>query len=199
MTADNTLEKLLQAIANGDHRAFRCFYDRYYPAVYRFVRYFLTHGANCDEVVSEVFCIVWYNHSTIHQIQNVEAWLYAICRNEAWRFLRQQEKYQHISIDDLPIELFVHTDSIENKLIEEELFDLFGKAINSLPPRCKLIFLMSREEKLKNKEIADILNITEGTVEQQMNIAIRKIIGFVKKNDPIFRFGNIVKLKKAAE
>jgi len=195
---NDTLEHLLQAIANDDQKAFRCFYDRFYPQVYRFVRYFLSYGSDCDDVVSDVFCIIWYNRKKICHIQHIEAWLYITCRNEAWRFLRQQDKYHTISIDEMPIDLVVHADSVEDKLIEEEMFELFKDAVNSLPARCKLVFLMSREEKLKNKEIARILNITEGTVEQQMHIAIQKIVRFVKKYDSDFCARNVIKLRKTA-
>lgn len=195
----NTLEQLLQAIANGNKKAFRYFYDHFYPVIYRFARYFLSYGADCDEVVSEVFCIVWYNRNSITNIKNIEAYLYTVCRNEAWRLLKHQEKYQNISIDEMPVELSIHTESIENKLQEEEMFELFRIAVNKLPARCKLIFLMSREERLKNKEIARILNITEGTVEQQINIAIKKIIEFVKKYDPVFNRKPVVKLRKIAD
>lgn len=195
----NTVEQLLQAIANGNKKAFRYFYDRFYPTIYRFTRYFLSCGADCDEVVSEVFCIVWYNRDSMTGIKNIEAYLYTVCRNEAWRLLKQQEKYQNISIDEMPVELSIHTESVENKLQEEEMFELFRVAVNKLPDRCKLIFLMSREEKLKNKEIARILNITEGTVEQQMNIAIKKIMGFVKMYDPVFNRKPVVRLRKIAD
>lgn len=196
---NNTIKQLLQAIANDDKKAFRCFYDRFYPVIYRFARYFMPYGTACDEVVSEVFCIIWYNRKTIVDIKNIEAYLYTICRNEAWRLLKLEEKYQNISIDEIPVELFVYTESIENELYEEEMFELFKISVNRLPERCKLIFLMSREEKLRNKEIAEILNITEGTVEQQINIAIKKIVGFVKQYYPIFNHKPIARVRKLAD
>lgn len=64
------------------------------------------------------------------------------------------------------------------------MLDVFNKAVAELPERCKLIFLMVREQHLKYKEIAEILSISEGTIEKQMNIATRKILSIVRKYYP---------------
>ena len=84
----------------------------------------------------------------------------------------------------MPVGLSVDESAIENELITNEMISVYNKAINALPERCKLIFLMVREEKLRHKEIAQILSITEGTIEQQMNIAIKKIVAIVKAHYP---------------
>ncbi len=178
------LEKDLQELARGSEKSFRRLYDYYYPMIYRFTRYFVPAGSDCDEVVSEVFCLFWQNRQHICQARKVEAYLYIVCRNEAWRLLKQKDKYRNISIDDMPVELSLHSESIENNLIEKELFETYKKAVETLPERCKLIFLMVREEKLKYKEISGILGISEGTIEHQMNIAIKKIVEIVKTRYP---------------
>jgi len=87
----------------------------------------------------------------------------------------------------MPVELSIQSATIEGEMIEQEMLDTYRKAVEELPERCKLIFLMVREEKLKHKEIAQILGITEGTIEQQMNIAIKKILAVVRKHYPSLR------------
>ncbi|MDR2809223.1 MAG: sigma-70 family RNA polymerase sigma factor [Tannerellaceae bacterium] len=181
-------EILLNRIASGDQRAFQSFYDIVYPTVYRFTRYFLHNENDCEDVVAEVFYIIWKQRDTLLSIQDLKAWLYIVSRNEAYAYLKQKEKYFNISIDDIEIKLYVDTTAIDSKLIEEDLLNILNKAIDDLPERCKLIFLMVREERLKYKEIAHILSITEGTVAQQMHIAIRKIASIIYKYDPSLRF-----------
>ncbi len=181
---DNNIFTLLEAISAGDHLAFRQFYDLKFPQIYRFVHYFLSNPVDCDETVSEVFCQIWQNRHSLCEINNLNAYLYVVCRNEAYRCLRHNEKYANISIDEMPVGLCVDESAIENELITNEMISVYNKAINTLPERCKLIFLMVREEKLRHKEIAQILSITEGTIEQQMNIAIKKIISVVKAHYP---------------
>jgi RNA polymerase sigma-70 factor (ECF subfamily) len=177
-------ETLLKEIIAGSRDAFRTFYDIAYPVIYRFAHYFISGKEDCEEVVSEVFYTVWKQRNTLLSIENINAWLYIICRNEAYRYLKQKERYVCISIDEMPVELQVNASEADREMIEEEMFAVYNSAIAELPERCKLIFLMVREDCLKYKEIAEILSITEGTVAQQMNHAIHKIVAVVKKQYP---------------
>ncbi|MDR2913834.1 MAG: sigma-70 family RNA polymerase sigma factor, partial [Tannerella sp.] len=155
-----------------------------YHIVYRFVHNFLPNKEDCEEVVSEVYYIIWKQRETLLDIENFKSWLYIVCRNEAFHYIKQKEKYDSLSIDDLHVNLLIDTSSVDGKLIEEEMLEIYNAAVAELPERCKLIFLMVREERLKYKEIAGILSISEGTIEQQMNIAIKKIVATVRKHYP---------------
>ena len=183
-------EIMLIRIASGDRDAFRSFYDIIYPQVYRFIHYFLPNKADCEEVVSDVFFIFWKEINSLLDIKDLKAWIYIVCRNEAYHYLKQKEKNSNISIDDMPVELLIDRNNVEGEMIEEEMLDVYNGAVSELPERCKLVFLMIREERLKHKEVARILSITEGTVEQQMNIAIRKIVETVKKYYPSLSFND---------
>lgn len=181
-------EALLKHVLSGDRVAFRSFYEIIYPTVYRFTHYFVPNKEDCEDVVSEIFYILWKQREALLAIDDLKAWLYIVSRNEAYHFLKQKDKYISISIDHLPVELSVDTASIEGRLIEKEMLTIYNAAVAELPERCKLIYLMVREERLRYKEIARILSITEGTVEQQINIALRKIVTEVKKHYPHLRF-----------
>jgi RNA polymerase sigma-70 factor (ECF subfamily) len=180
-------DNLIHRIASDDRNAFRAFFDMTYPAVYRFVHYFLSNASDCEDAVSEVFYTVWKQRETLPSVRDLKAWLYTVSRNEACACMKRKEKYFHLSIDDMEVDLHVDAAAVEEKLIEEELLGILNKAISELPERCKLIFLMVREEQLKYREIARILSITEGTVEQQMHIAIRKIRTAMEQYDPTLR------------
>jgi RNA polymerase sigma-70 factor (ECF subfamily) len=172
-------EILLKKVAGSDHAAFRAFYDIVYPVVYKFVRCFLSTSEDCREVVSEIFYVIWKHRESLVSIVNIKSWLFIISRNEAYHFLKEKEKHSYMSIDDMPVELQI--DATDVDFIDEEMLAVYRRAIDELPPRCKLIFLMAKEERLKYREIAEILSITEGTVAQQINNAIRKITGIVKR------------------
>jgi RNA polymerase sigma-70 factor (ECF subfamily) len=175
-------ETLLKKVTGGDHVAFGMFYEIVYPVVYQFVRCFLSGSSareDCREVVAEIFYIIWKQRETLSSLNNFKAWLFIVCRNEAFHFLKQKEKYRFVSIDDMPVELQI--DATDAGLVDEEMLVIYRNAVNGLPERCKLIFLMAKEEHMKYREIAEILSITEGTVAQQMNSAIRKIADTVKR------------------
>ena len=78
-------EKLLQEVEAGNYDAFKVFYDIAYPLVYRFIHYFLMKPEDCEEVVSEVFYIIWKRKNRLPGIKDVRAWLYIVCR-EGKRF-----------------------------------------------------------------------------------------------------------------
>jgi len=176
-------EEIINRIARKDKKAFRLFYNHFYPSVYRYTSYFLSAKEDCEEVVSDVFFIIWRRGIELTAVKNMRAYLYTITRNEAYRRLRQV-KEKTISIDDMPVAMEMDNSSIEGEMIESEMMDSLNQAITELPERCKLIFLMVRQEQMKYKEIAEVLSITEGTIEQQMNIAIKKIASTIKQLYP---------------
>lgn len=174
----------INQLASGDQEAFRSFFDKAYPLIYRFTHYILPHQEDCREVVSEVFYKIWEQREKLPFINDLKAWLYILSRNEAYHYWKQKEKIYTVSINDMPIELAVDRTANDAQIIEEEMIGVYNQAIAELPDRCKLIYLMVREEHLSYKEIAEILSISTGTVEQQMHIAIQKIITVVRKFYP---------------
>lgn len=181
---DGNIKNIVGAVALGNHEAFRTFYDTFYIKVYRFVHYFLTNKPDCENVVADVFYIVWEKRYLLKDVKNIEAYLFSICRNEAFRYIKKYKDKSLLSLDDMPVELAILPAAVEDQIIEKEMMQVYQNAINELPERCKLIFLMVREQKLSHKEIAEILSIKQGTVEIQMNIAIKKITGVVQKIYP---------------
>jgi RNA polymerase sigma-70 factor (ECF subfamily) len=181
MTDNFISESLVEEVAKGNVAAFRKFYDAAYPAAYKFASYFLPVKEDREEVLSEVFLEVWKRRATLTEVKNLKSWLYIVCRNETFRYLKREKKYRGISIDDMPVDLHIDPSTADRKLVESEMFAHFRKAVSELPERCKLIFLMAREEKMKHREIAELLNIAEGTVAQQMNKAIGRIASRIMK------------------
>ena len=73
-------------------------------------------------------------------------------------------------------------------LESQEMRELFNLAIDELPEKCRLIFLMIREEGLSTKEVAKILSIQESTVRVQMMIAVEKLIKRLNSDFPDISF-----------
>lgn len=184
---NNTLEtdRIVQLVSDGNQRAFTDLFNLYYANLYRFVRYFLAES-DAEDVVSEVFVALWNNRGKLLLVNNFNSYIYTMARNEAYAYLRLQNKIQNVSLDDMPVSLSICEESAEGRIIEKEMIEVYNKAVAQLPERCKLIFLMVREEKLKYREIADILQITTGTIEQQMNQAIKRISATVEQAYPDF-------------
>lgn len=139
---------------------------------------------------SRCFFSVWQSRKTLKDITNIETYLYIAVRNKANRFLNLKNAYSsHLSLDEIPVQTSRNQDeSPEDELLVKEMEGLLTGVINQLPEKCRLIFLMAREEGLKPKEIAEILSLKESSVRVQMKIAIEKIIANLKPYFPDITF-----------
>ena len=100
------LNDLLVSVSANDDYAFRVFYDLYYRDIFRFAYYFLRNREACGEVVSNVFVAVWKSRVALRRIENIDAYLYVVVRNEANRYLKESRMRRRcLSFEEIPISL----------------------------------------------------------------------------------------------
>lgn len=180
---------LLRLVSSDTRGSFERFYHLYYAQVFRFAYYFLRDAEACREVVTDVFFAVWQSRRRLKEIVNIETYLYIVVRNEANRYRSKQSDTLFLPLDELSSSgESAQGDSPEDSLLTKEIQTLLAQAIDELPEKCRQIFLLSREEGLKPKEIAEILSLNESTVRVQMKIAIEKITARLKPVFPNLRF-----------
>lgn len=179
----------LEAVAAGSRDAFNSFYRSYYDLAFRFSYYFLPDKEACREVVSEVFYAVWQSRSHLREVANVEAYLYVVVRREAGRYRTSRGAVAPVSLEDVPFEsVGGAAESPEEQCITREMEALLARAVEELPEKCRLIFLLARQEGKKPKEIAELLSLSESTVRVQMKIAVEKIVARLKPHFPHLSF-----------
>lgn len=122
------------------------------------------------DVVQEVFVKIWHKKDEITAILNLKAYLYRAVINASITHL--QNNKTRFSATDLKIESALKSDS---PLMLKELEEKISRALETLPPKCKAVFVLSRFEEKKNKEIAEVLGLSLKTVENQMGIALKKM------------------------
>lgn len=123
--------------------------------------------------MTDVFFSVWQSRKRLKDIDNIDTYLYISVRNESFRFQARNKDLNRVSLNELlPLMEEEDEGSPEEHLELKEMREMLDKAIDELPEKCRLVFLMSREEGLKTKEIAEILSVQESTVRVQMKIAI---------------------------
>lgn len=168
------IPSIINLVADGQSDSFRLFYDLYYEQTFRFCYYFLKDKVACREVVSNVFLAIWQSRKQLSSISNIESYLYVVSRNEANRYLNSKYGENEVPLSEMCIQ--IESSSPEETLLNEEMETLLTNAINELPEKCRIIFLMARQDGMKTKEIAELLELKESTVRVQMKIAIEKII-----------------------
>jgi len=179
------INSLLGMIGQENRLAFNMFYELYYDQVFRYAYYFLKDTEACREVITDVFIAVWQSRSKLEQVENIESYLFISVRNEVTRYNKRARKYDVVSLDELPLQMDITSDEVpDDQITHKEMEQLLSKIVGELPEKCRLIFMMVRQEGLKPKEIAEKLSISENTVRVQMKIAIDKIVTQIKPYYP---------------
>ena len=183
------IKNLLTLLSEDNRLAFNLFYDLYYDQVFRFAYYFLKDTEACRVVVADAFFSVWQSRLKLKEIGNIETYLFIVVRNESTRYLTRVSRDRFVSLEEAKLQLEVKGGiSPEDELLTAEIDNLLNQVINSLPEKCRMIFLLARQEGLKPKEIAERLSINESTVRVQMKIAIDKIVTSLKPHFPDITF-----------
>ena len=176
---------LQQRILENDETALAELYKLYYQKLIFFAKSILRTKELAEEVVEDVFIKLWCNRQQITEIKNLNIYLYTAVKNTSLNRLSQQAK-QLVSapFDFLDIELDNELANPQELMITAEMMNKMRHAIDTLPPRCKMIFRLVREDGLKYKEVAEILNISVNTIDVQMAIAVKKICAALHINKP---------------
>jgi RNA polymerase sigma-70 factor (ECF subfamily) len=163
-------------INNDDIKAFEDVFKSHYTKLTLFANKFLNDINVSEEIVSESLTYLWEKRESIVFSSSITGYLYKMVQNRSMNYLKHQ-KIENEYVNYL----------IRNKLIDElpehdvdpyqekEMVQQIRIAIDSLPEKCRQVFIMSRFEYLKNKEIAERLNISPNTVERQITIALDKL------------------------
>lgn len=176
------IELLQQKIALfNDQQSYNELFLHFYPSLQQFAFSYVKSKQLSEEIVSDVFIKIWEKRTTLHKIANLKFYLFTSTRNTAINYLKKQKGAKSIAAEDYWVELNSVYFDPEKLMITAEMMQKIQKAIQSLPPKCKLIFKLVKEEGLKYKEIAALLDLSIKTVENQMTLALKKIsteIGF---------------------
>lgn len=171
---------LILSVARGNTKAFKSFYDFYVQKTYQFAHYYIKSDEICEEVVSDVFLNIWNTRDKLPDIENMEAFIFIVTRNKAYNYIDKISRNPG-NQQDIPSEISIESSNPESILIAKELEKVISNSISELPERCRIIFLMAREKKLKYHEIAKLLSISENTVHAQMVTALKKLGDSIRK------------------
>ncbi len=163
-----------QRFDEDPRRGCELLFRRYYrPLCSQAVR-FVHSRAVAEDIVSDVFLSFWKNQVHQHITSSYQAYLYAAVRNRAYTYLRQefqQEPTPSLQAELDPTGPIVSLDP-EQLLQYTELSQRIEATVRTLPPQCQRVFVMSRFEGKKHREIADELNISPKTIEAHLSRAL---------------------------
>jgi RNA polymerase sigma-70 factor (ECF subfamily) len=172
--------KLLKDIAKGNEVAFRRVYHQFYKMLLQFAFILTKNREAAEELVEDVFIKIWKNRQNAASIKNLKVYLYTATKNTCLNYLSSKANDSISKPFDAINIILTEPICPERLFIYRETFAKIKNAIETLPPRCKMIFKLIREDGLKYKEVAEILNVSPNTVDAQMTIATRRIALLVR-------------------
>ncbi len=182
------------SISNGNQKKFRQLMELTSDDLLWFAIGFLKNREISEEIVSDVYVSIWNNRSQLESIINLKSYLFICVRNGCLSHLRKVKNEKIISIDSVSEFNFVRVEGPENDYIEKETIEQIYAAIETLPCKCKLAFTLAKINGLKYREIAEVLGITEKTVNNHLVLAVKKITELLNvskkpnaKNSPLKR------------
>lgn len=174
-----------RAIIEGNQPAFEMIFKTYYKPLCHYAYSFLNDKNEAEEVVQTTFIKIWEKKNELNVQSSLKAYLYSMVRNGCLNVTKHEKVKQlhaqwHVQETERSREL------VEEKVLSNDLESKIYLAMKALPEQCRLVFQLSRFEELKYQEIADQLQISVKTVENQMGKALKIMRTQLKEYLPLY-------------
>jgi len=163
--------EIMQGLGRGDKKALTVLYSNYWKILYVSSYNLLKDKEVCEEIVQDVFVDIWNKRKDIKIKVSLKSYLYACVRYKVFSQFRTNKIRRVELFEDLDRRIQYTTP--ETKIMHDELKEHVNLIVESLPEKCKRVYILSRNEQLSHKEIADQLGISVKTVENHITNALR--------------------------
>ena len=176
----NNDTELIRGICEKDKQSFEHLYKLYYQKLFLLCYKYVRNQERAEEIVHDVFLKIWDNAAELSIKQSLGSYLSKSVINTALNTIKKEKR------NDIHIEKYQNTFeeaeefNDEAQLLEDKLIQL-EQAIETLPPQCKKVLMMSKFDKCKQQEIADTLNISIKTVKNHLTNGYEKIRTIITK------------------
>lgn len=158
-----------------DEHAYKQLFYYFHPSLYRFAFHILKDRDAAEDVVSDVMVNIWSMENRLAYIENLKLYLFKAVKNKSFTHLSQ---LKHVTVNIEQIQnnnLLITGDTADQKINTSETSQKIEKAIQALPAQCQMVFRLVREEGLSYKQVGEILEISQNTIETHMRIALQRI------------------------
>jgi RNA polymerase sigma-70 factor (ECF subfamily) len=174
---------LYEEMKRGKEYAFDFFFNYYYPGLCVYAQNLISlPEEEARDIVQDVFVKFWNDREKLDIRFSIRSYLFVAVKNKC--FDVQRKKNRSIKVQEISDDQIFTDESFETYILSE-LEALFNKSLNKLPERCREIFELSRLQGLKNREIAQKLNLSEKTVENQVTKALHILKEELKEYLPL--------------
>lgn len=164
--------EIVEGLKKGNMSSFRILFDEKYAQFYAFINGLVKNSWIAEDITQNVFMKVWINKEKLNPGQSLHNYLYVLAKNEVRDHFRLKANSAHQQLqgqDKIFVEDFDGT--IDAKMMKEQVAEIVSK----MPEQRRLVFSLSREKLLSNKQIARELNLSVRTVERHILLALKDI------------------------
>lgn len=178
-------------LKEGNPAAYEELFKQIFPRMLCYCKLFIHDQAQANDLVQECFVRLWEKRSTISPNQSVESLLFVMLRNRCLNYLRDQKNevidksMSAIGENELQHLYQLDFTGREEKTLEESLIEAIRKSVDNLPEKRKLVFIKTKIEGKKNKDVAEELGISVKAVEKHLHQAKEQIRTEILKDFPL--------------
>lgn len=160
-------------IKNGDVKAFKQLFDIMHPLLARHLYKLTSQSELSEELANDIFVSFWKNREKVEINTSLKAYLYRAATNKAYDYYRKKERRPDIDTLENNKNVISTESGVEDKLNYSAMEHKIINCVDKLPERCRLIFSLSRFSQYPRKQIAEELDISIKTIENQMTKALK--------------------------
>ena len=161
-------------MVEGEKEAFRFFFEKYYSDLCNMVNLYLRDPVMSEEIVQDIFMYLWEKKESIKIESSLKSYLLRASKNRSLNYIRNEKT---------KLEIYSKLNNSDHGTIEmpdtvldsNQLREVINAAIDSLPERCREVYILGKEKSMSYKEISEELGISVKTVEVQMGKALKKL------------------------
>ncbi|HZY39502.1 MAG TPA: sigma-70 family RNA polymerase sigma factor [Mucilaginibacter sp.] len=163
-------DELVTLLTQGDEAAFSEIYERYWLKLYNESHKRLKDEDLCADVIQDIFADLWLTREN-KKIENLAAYLFTAVR---YRIISLYKKEKHFGAFVEPIELMIASASDPDSLFfEKEIRECIDIWLNMQPEKRKQVFRMKFGQDLSTREISELLNVSQKTVQNQFTTSLK--------------------------
>ncbi len=169
-------EIFVRLSATNDRPLYNYFFKKYYPKLIWFTLLYVKQHNAAEEIVSDVLLTLFKNRQKIAQMDGIEGYLFIVTKNQALKYLRKNARMVYMDKMESEADLF-YSDSAspEYEYIGNEFHQVIKDTIDTLPTKRKMVFKLVKEDHLRYKDVAELLDLSLKTVEAHMGLALKTI------------------------
>lgn len=165
---------IFDKMVEGNKEAFKILFEKYYPDLCNLVNLYLQNPTVSEEIVQDLFIYLWEKRGKIKIETSLKAYLLQAAKYKSLNYIRN-EKNKNLILNEITDRERVSLEMPDRAIDANQLREIIENSINSLPERCRQVYIMGKERNMTYKEISEEMGISVKTVEVQMGNALKKL------------------------